>query len=175
MPKRIIRVAVIGPESSGKSELCSNLAMHYITNWVPEFARIYLKDLQQPYTADDILNIYKTQFEQEKQLIHAAEKFIFIDTEFIIAKVWCENAFQLSPDYFHEMIVNYPYDLYLLTAPDLPWVFDPLRENPGKGEFFFDWYKRLLEEYKLKYAIVSGKDEKRIACAIKIIDEAFQK
>ncbi len=173
MNSPVKRIAVIGPESSGKSELCSNLANHYKTKWVPEFARIYLKELEQPYTIDDIQHIYKIQFEQEKQLSATANKFIFTDTEFLIAKVWCEHAFANCPAYVNEMIVKHPYDLYLLTAPDLPWEYDPLRENPGKGDFFFDWYKRLLEEYNFKYAVVSGQGENRLSCAVQIIDENF--
>ena len=37
----IKKFVVIGPESTGKSTLCSQLAAFYKTNWVPEYAREY--------------------------------------------------------------------------------------------------------------------------------------
>jgi nicotinamide riboside kinase len=49
------RIAVTGPESTGKSLLTEQLARHYNTVWVPEFARSYLEKLGRPYDEDDIL------------------------------------------------------------------------------------------------------------------------
>lgn len=170
MNKKVTRIAIIGPESSGKSELCEKLAAHYDTVWVKEYARSYLPQLNNPYTLQDIVYIYAAQFEKEQQLLKEAKRKIFIDTEFIIAKVWCENAFQKSPEYIDHMIQKHQYDLYLLTSPDLPWEFDNLRENPGKGEYFFEWYKKLLEAYAFPYRVVSGTGEQRTQCAIDAIE-----
>ena len=52
----LIRIAVIGPESSGKSSLCEELARHYQTIWIPEYAREYLNNLQRKYTIDDVIS-----------------------------------------------------------------------------------------------------------------------
>ena len=35
----MIKVVVLGPESTGKSSLCAQLADHYKTGWVKEYAR----------------------------------------------------------------------------------------------------------------------------------------
>ena len=40
--KTIKKFVVIGPESTGKSTLCAQLAEYYETIWVPEYAREYL-------------------------------------------------------------------------------------------------------------------------------------
>ncbi len=42
-PSDCIRVALFGPESTGKTTLAKALATHYKTEWVPEFAREYLQ------------------------------------------------------------------------------------------------------------------------------------
>lgn len=39
----IIKIALFGPESTGKTTLAKQLADHYKTEWVPEFARDYLQ------------------------------------------------------------------------------------------------------------------------------------
>jgi NadR type nicotinamide-nucleotide adenylyltransferase len=171
MADAVKRIAVIGPESTGKSELCSQLSLHYQTKWVPEFARKYIPKISHPYRIEDIIEIYKTQFQQEQELAATSDNFLFIDTEFILAKVWCEHVFQSCPPYIDEMIAAHPYDLYLLTSPDLPWEYDPLRENPGKGEFFFNWYKKLLEKNQFNFGVVSGQGHQRTVSAITIIEK----
>jgi nicotinamide riboside kinase len=117
--------------------------------------------------------IYKEQWELEGSAINESHKFLFIDTEFIIGKVWYEHVYNKPSTYFDNMIKQYPYDFYLLTFPDLPWEADPLRENPGKGLYFFEWYKNILEEHKLPYSIVSGIGDDRLQCAVKAINQHF--
>jgi len=169
----IKRIAVIGPESTGKSELCKNLASYFNTLWIPEHSREYLAELDHKYTLDDVVNIYSTQFDTESSQLKKSNKLIFIDTEFIIAKVWCEHVFGICPGYISEMIHDHPYDLYLLTYPDLPWVYDPLRENPGKGDYFFSVYKNILEQNNLNFSVIKGSGQQRTDSAISSVNEFF--
>ncbi|MBL0341890.1 MAG: ATP-binding protein [Bacteroidetes bacterium] len=173
--KGITRIAIIGPESTGKSLLAEQLSDHFDTNWIPEYARIFLSELNRPYTAADIIEIYKTQFIQEKTESCKANKLLFVDTEFIIGKVWMEHAFKTSHEYFDQMIQQAPYDLYLLTYPDLPWEYDPLRENPGKGMYFYEWYKRILIEHQFSYGVVTGTGNLRLTGAKEIIEQYLKK
>ncbi len=168
-----LRIAIIGPESSGKSELCKKLAAHYQTVWVKEYAREYLENLNRKYSLKDVIEMYKVQFQKESEVVTHAGKYFFIDTEFIVAKVWCEHVFDSSPAYIEKMIIEHPYNYYLLTENDLPWEFDALRENPGKGEFFFNWYKRILDSLHYNYGVVNGVGEDRMRNAIKLIDSFF--
>ena len=39
-----IKVVIFGPESTGKTTLSEQLARHYNSVWVPEYARKYLQD-----------------------------------------------------------------------------------------------------------------------------------
>ncbi len=171
MTNVVKRVAVIGPESTGKSDLCRQLARHYNTIWIPEYARSYLPALNRPLTINDIVEIYKTQSGMEQHQIADANKIIFTDTEAIIARVWCEHVFGVCPDEISDMLEKQQYDYYLLTSPDIPWESDPLRENPGKGQFFFDWYRNILNEKKIPYGVVHEPGSKRIKNAIALIDK----
>ena len=65
--KPLIKVAVIGPESTGKSTLCELLAQHYNSQWCPEFAREYLLTHGTDYTYDDLLYIAKGQLAMEDE------------------------------------------------------------------------------------------------------------
>lgn len=167
----IIRIALIGPESTSKSTLSEELAKHYKTVWVKEYAREYLKTINRKYVLDDILNIAQEQLQQEQKLLSQANKFIFVDTELIISKVWCEDVFNTCPDWITENLLKHQYDLYLLTYPDLPWEADPLRENPNRREFFFNWYEKELKAINANYAIIKGLGKERLKNSIKSIED----
>lgn len=167
---KIIRIALIGPESTAKSTLSEALAKHYNTVWVKEYAREYLNNINRKYTLEDILEIAQEQFKQEQELIKKANKFIFVDTELINNKVWCLDVFKTCPAWIEESIIKHKYDLYLLTYPDLPWEPDPLRENPERRDFFFNWYEKELKLIDANYAVIKGIGEERVKNSIQIIE-----
>ncbi|MFN8166617.1 MAG: ATP-binding protein [Bacteroidia bacterium] len=167
----IYRIALIGPESTAKSTLSEKLAAHYHTVWVPEFARAFLNNLNRHYTKEDVIEIIKGQIRSEENLLPKANKLLFADTELILHKVWLLDKYDSSPAWLDEKISSSPYDLYLLTYPDLPFEEDPLRENPNRREFFFEWYKSELEDRKLNYRIITGTGEERLRSAIKFTEE----
>lgn len=63
----IKKFVVIGPESTGKSSLCSQLAEHFNTLWVPEYAREYLEKNGTYYTYENLLTIAKGQIALEDE------------------------------------------------------------------------------------------------------------
>ena len=69
MSERIIKVVVIGPESTGKSMLCEKLAAHYNTIWVEEYAREFLLKNGNAYTQEDLLTIAKGQIKNEEKVL----------------------------------------------------------------------------------------------------------
>src|SRR5687768_5522075 len=88
------KIVIIGPESTGKSTLCTQLSEHYKTVWCPEFAREYLIEQGTSYTYDDLQKIAAGQLALEDELLKAAENNLyFIDTNMYVMKVWCELAF----------------------------------------------------------------------------------
>jgi nicotinamide riboside kinase len=64
-PPRVKKVAVIGPECTGKSDLSEFLAGHFKTDWVPEYARSYIDNLVRPYEQHDLLTIAHGQIRIE--------------------------------------------------------------------------------------------------------------
>jgi NadR type nicotinamide-nucleotide adenylyltransferase len=168
-PKKIV---VTGPESTGKSTLCEQLAKKYNTNWVPEYAREYLLKLGRPYTYDDLLIIARGQLEQEDRITASIKSpVVFIDTDMYVMKVWCEYVFGKCHSFILDEIVNRKYDLYLLCNTDLPWVADELREYPDleSRERLYHMYKDLMINQTTPWYDVSGDYEERLRKAMSII------
>lgn len=170
--QRIIRIALIGPESTAKSTLAESLAKHYNTMWIQEYSREYLASIDRKYTLDDILIIAKEQLKKEQQAIAIANKFIFADTELILSKVWCEDVFNSCPDWISDNIVPYKYDLYILTSADIPWEEDVVRENPHRREFFFNWYEQELKLINANYVVIKGQGDERLWNCIEAIEKS---
>src|SRR5258705_8121810 len=63
----IKKFVVIGPESTGKSSLCSQLAGYYHSVWVPEYAREYLEKYGTNYSYDDLLTVARGQINLEEE------------------------------------------------------------------------------------------------------------
>lgn len=171
------QIVVIGPESTGKSTLCAQLAEHYKTCWCPEFAREYLLETKGKYNFTDLLNIAHGQLELEDTMLSQAKNFYFIDTDMYVMKVWCEVVFENCHTWILKQIAKRQYDLYLLCDVDLPWVKDELREYPDL-EFrkkLFSMYKDLLINQKTKWSEISGTDTQRLQMAVSIIDTVFQR
>lgn len=172
------KIVIIGPESTGKSTLSSQLAEYYKTCWCPEFAREYLLHRGNKYSFEDLLNIAHGQLELEDTLLAQAKNdFYFIDTDMYVMKVWCEVAFEQCHTWILKQIALRSYDLFFLCDVDLPWVKDELREYPDLNfrKKLFNMYKDLLVNQKTRWSVISGTDSQRLQTAIGIIDSVFGK
>ena len=166
----MIRISITGPESTGKSWLAEQLAKHYQTVWVPEYARKYLEDIDRPYTYDDILVISKKQFAEENSAAKNRE-LLFCDTDFCVTSIWCHVKYGKCHNWITTKLEQNHYDLYLLCDIDLPWQYDPLREHPEMRTELFGMYRTLLEKHNFNYRVVSGFGEERLQNAISYIEE----
>jgi NadR type nicotinamide-nucleotide adenylyltransferase len=179
------KVVIIGPESTGKSTLCEQLAQHYETTWCPEFAREYLLTNGINYEYDDLLTIAKGQLALEDEYTQALERNslpmledgghlpLFIDTDMYVMKVWSEFVFNKCHRYILDQIGEREYDLYLLCNIDLPWVEDELREypDPHTRKKLYQIYKDIMLNQPVPWAEISGDYEQRLAKAIAAVDQ----
>jgi NadR type nicotinamide-nucleotide adenylyltransferase len=172
-PKSEIRkIAVVGPESTGKSTMSAYLAKHYNTVWVPEYARGYCEQLTAPPTWQDEINMFYGQLALEREMDPLATNNLLIcDTTFITVKIWSDEMFGRSPQEVLDELPKHPYDLYLLLDIDMPWEEDPLRDFPHMRDHFMNvWYKE-LNELNANYVLISGTGQGRYDSAVKAVDE----
>lgn len=166
------KVVVIGPESTGKSTLAQQLAMHYSCKWVPEYAREYLEHLDRPYRREDLLQIAIGQISLEESLSHHAKHLLICDTDLHVIQVWSHHKFGTVDKWITQQLESRDYDLYLLTDIDIPWEDDPLREHPlpDQRRYFLELYKEVIGNTGVPYEIISGSQDERLFKAIKRIN-----
>lgn len=169
------KVVLFGPESTGKTTLAKQLAQHYNTLWVPEFSRVYAEEKllnNKELTKNDVLPIAIGQMELENRYSERAPNILFCDTNLLETKVYSEMIYDgFCPVIVEDFAISNTYDLYILTAIDMPWERDPVRGVSDKRELMFIAFKNTLDNLKLPYIIVSGNKDRRLRTAIKHVDE----
>jgi NadR type nicotinamide-nucleotide adenylyltransferase len=173
----IKKIVVIGPESTGKSTLCSELAVWYKTAWVPEYARNYLLTHGTNYHYEDLLTIAKEQLAAEDAQAAAMEaspsSILFIDTDMYVMRVWCEFVFGKCHSWILDQVAARRYDGYLLCRTDLPWVKDELREYPDllSREKLFHIYRDSMVNQSTPWAEIGGTADERLKMAVTAVDK----
>jgi NadR type nicotinamide-nucleotide adenylyltransferase len=185
----IKKIVILGPESTGKSTLCKQLAEHFETAWCPEYAREFLLSNGKNYDLDDLLTIAKGQLALEDEYSTAMEKNslplledggsipLFIDTDMYVMKVWCEFVFEKCHPFILHEIIKRKYDLYLLCNVDIPWVKDELREYPDleTRKKLYRNYKDIIINQQTPWVDISGGNDERLQKAITAVDELLNK
>ena len=170
------KIVIIGPESTGKSTLCEQLAAHFNTSWCPEFARKYLTEHGTDYSYDNLLTIAKGQWKLEEQYAAGTKNLLFIDTDQYVMKVWCEFVFNRCHNWILNRIADQQPSLYLLANIDLPWVKDEMREYPNEGprKELYHIYKDILVNQHIPWVEIRGNYEERLELAISSVTHFLQ-
>jgi NadR type nicotinamide-nucleotide adenylyltransferase len=171
----ILKIAVVGPESTGKSTMSAYLAAHYNTIWVPEYARAYCEKLTEPPTWQDEINMFYGQIALEAEFLPKANKILICDTTFLTVKIWSEYVFGKSPQEVLDELPKHSYDLYLLQNIDLPWQEDPLRDFPEMREHFMGVWEKELQQLNARYVIISGIGPERYESAVEAVKEILNR
>jgi NadR type nicotinamide-nucleotide adenylyltransferase len=168
--KVIKKIAIVGPESTGKSTISLQLAKHYQVPWVAEYARFYCAALTGPCTLQDEINMFHGQVALEESVLASAQTdFIICDTTFITVKIWSDEMLGKTPQIVLDAIKSRSYDFYLLLDIDLPWQDDPLRDFPHKRAHFMQVWHQELKAINANYQVISG-TETRLQNAVSAIN-----
>lgn len=173
--KRVIRIVLTGPESTGKTKISAYLAEKLNAEWIPEYARYYIASLSGKYNYSDVEHVARKQVEDYHK--YSKPGIVIFDTWLIITKVWFQMLYKKVPDWLEDEINQLNIDLFLLCEPDIPWENDPLRENGDKQSriMLYNLYKEEIVRLGAPYIIVKGSGEIRNLNALQAVEEFMKK
>lgn len=179
MSGRLTRVCLTGAECTGKSSLAAALAEHYGATLVPECSRMHFEAKisrgDAMVTTGDVVSVARLQAECEDRGAATARELLICDTDVFTIAVWNER-FLLTRSLEADLLAedrnqsDARIDLYLLCAPDIPWVPDGLRSHAELRQEMHLLFRHRLEETGRPYVLVEGDMQKRFTTAVTAID-----
>lgn len=174
-PTDLIKIAFVGPESTGKTTLSKALANDFNTLCVEEFARTYLQNKwdneQKICEPHDLLPIAKGQIRSENSALQLSNKYVFCDTNLLVTYVYSKIYYQSVDHWLKECAKTHEYDLTFLTDIDVPWTKDDLRDAPDNREEHLQIFEKYLIKFNKPYFKISGKLDERIEKVKKILND----
>lgn len=168
MNSTLHKLAVTGPESSGKTTLSKALSESLTLPWVPEFARIYLTLKHKAYNYDDLIRMARVQRFMEDLYLGTEHRSIICDTSMLDILVWSKVKYG-RVDSTIEETVNQHYSAFLLCKPEMPWENDPLRENAGARWDLYRLFLNYLQDHKLPFIELGGSEHERLIASTEFV------
>lgn len=172
------RVAIYGPESTGKTLLAEKLAAHFHAPLVTEYARERW-DLQGGVlTLDDMLPVAREQWRREDAAAAQAGPLVICDTDALTTMLWSDLLYGTTPDEVRrgaEQRCKH-YALYLLLDIDVPFAPDPQRcfPDPADRAKAMRIWQGALDRRQLPYVLIRGDWAERERQAIDTIGKLLR-
>lgn len=171
----VIKIALYGPECTGKTTLSKQLASEFDTIWIPEFARDYLQEKWETKneicTEEDLIPIAIGQTQLENEALQKANSILFCDTNLLVTKVFSDMYYNHCHPVLEKAAKKHKYDLFFLTDVDVPWEKDDLRDRPDDRQKTLNVFENALIQYNKPYIKLSGNQEERRIKAIEIVHQ----
>ncbi len=186
----VVKIAILGVESTGKTTLCQDLAAHFHTEWVEEYMRPYL---QQKWDASkqscewaDLMPIAEGQvaLENHKTLsvntlnanaLNAntlnANRYLFCDTSLFELMVYAYWYYGACPAAIQQAALAHQYELILLTDIDVAWVADDLRDAPHQRHEIDAAFDAAFNHYGKPFRRIGGNRQTRVATVAAWLEE----
>ena len=162
MNNGVVVVTVTGSECTGKTTLARDLARHFGTVWVPEFARDYLVEKTAttgiPLDASDVEPI--------------AGGLVILDTDLVSTVVYAHHYYGACPEWIEQAARDRRADRYLLCDIDVPWIADPARDRPDLREHMHALFVDALDALGAGYVTIRGGWDERLATAVEAVTDA---
>jgi NadR type nicotinamide-nucleotide adenylyltransferase len=174
------RVAVIGAESTGKTVLSQLLSDCYSTDWVPEFGREHWEAKVKGLTIDspppswsheEFVEIAREQQRRENFAARTANRVLICDTNAFATGTWHERYFGTRHQDVDAIGTTDIVDLYLLAAPDVPFVQDGFRDGEHIRHWMHDRFLAQLERGNVPFVEIRGTYQERLTSAITAVKQ----
>lgn len=162
----MIKVVFTGSESTGKTELARGLASHFGAPVSEEFVRTYAAAKGGRLGFADHGPIARGQMANEDAAIARANDLVVLDTDLVSTVVYCEHYFGRCPDWIVEAARSRVADLYLLMAPDVPWLPDGVRDRGEQREEMHSLFASKLKELGVLFTEIRGDWDQRFRAAV---------
>jgi len=192
MSPDVLRIAVYGAESTGKTELAVKLGAHFGVPVVAEYAREYCDAQGGVLGLEDMVPIAREQWRREDATVAqvqeqfcvlrktdaGARPLVICDTDALTTMLWSDLLYGTTPDEVRRGAEKrcQNYALYLLLDTDVPFAPDPQRcfPDPADREKCRRIWLGALERRQLPFGWIRGDWAERERAAIAAVNECLR-
>jgi HTH-type transcriptional regulator, transcriptional repressor of NAD biosynthesis genes len=171
-PTDVLRVCIVGAESTGKTTLAAALATRLDTVCNPEYGRVYTevgRERGAPWATSEFTHIARIHCWYEDFLAGLANRVLVCDTDAFTTALFHE-AYLGTPAAGFESEASRRYDLYVVCGTDVSFTHDGWREFEAQRMWM---HERLLEharESGSPWLLVEGPHEVRLAAVMTAVE-----
>lgn len=166
------RIALLGAESTGKTQLAQELAAHLQGRGlravaVPEALRAWCAREGRAPRPEEQLSIAQEQERQVDEAVATGAHIVVADTTALMVLVYAGMLFEDDPLYRFALERQRRYDAVLVTGLDLPWTPDGLHRDATQPREDVDGLVRsLLQRAGLPFQVAYGSGRARLQAAL---------
>jgi NadR type nicotinamide-nucleotide adenylyltransferase len=150
-------IVLTGPECTGKSTLARELAVQLDASLALEYARFYVARQGVALGAADVEPIARGQIAGEDEARHATRHTLVKDTDLVSTVVYAHHYYGACPAWIEQQAQHRLAHVYLLLAPDVPWLADGLqRDDPERRVACYDLFNRTLRSWHAHVVDIAG-------------------
>jgi nicotinamide riboside kinase len=134
-----LHVCLLGVESTGKSTLGERVARRLGGDWLPEYGREYAETIGTDFTPEALRSIAREHAARRAALLAGRPRLLIEDTDVVMTAAWFTMLHGGADGSRDPELSAMPAaaDLYLMFAPDTPWVPDGTRQFVGRDRLAF--------------------------------------
>jgi len=178
-----LRVVLIGAESTGKTTLTLQLSEHFDTicvleygreHWEKKVAGLPMTATRPSWSPTEFIHIASEQQRRENVAARSARKLLFCDTNAFATGTWRERYYKARDPQVDQIGALDRVNLYLLTAPDVPFVQDGFRDGENIRHWMHQRFVEQLNELAIPYVLINGPYSERLPRAIEAVEKLLQ-
>ena len=176
MRTRVIRVALLGAESTGKTSLSQHitealLAQGQMAAYVPEVLREWCQMNGRTPAFHEQRQIAQQQAER---IFSIQEGWVIADTTPLMTAVYSDYVFKDLSLYEEALGLQDQFDLTLVMGLDVAWVPDGLqRDGEHVREPVDHLIRQAMSKRQLPFKVIYGQDEARLNAALLAISQGI--
>ena len=176
MSNRVIRVALLGAESTGKTSLSQHitdalLAQGQMAVYVPEVLREWCQMNGRTPALHEQRQIAQQQAER---IFSIREGWVIADTTPLMTAVYSDYVFK-DPSLYEEALgLQAQFDLTLVMGLDVAWVPDGLqRDGEHVRQPVDSLIRQAMAKKQLPFKVIYGQDQARLNAALLAISQGI--
>lgn len=159
----MMKLVMTGAECCGKTSLAKAMAKKLNKLFLPEFARTYMEAHLGKPSLLLVEKMAKTQLQQEIEYIEANKDFAILDTDLLTYIIWLKDKFNAEPEWLYTAFFKSTTNkTFVLCGDDIPYEFDPLREDENRRPEINQLFREFLINNKLPFFEVKGSVTERL-------------